>query len=63
MCRVRLENCEHQTINLDFNDITELADFMDSMEPVLNLQDIEVIDFELSPKDCQCEWCLNYQNN
>ncbi len=64
MCRIRLENSVHQIINLDFNDVQELADFMDSMEPVLNLEDIEIIDFENGDdQPCQCSWCLNYANN
>lgn len=61
MCRVKLENMDHQVINLDFNDITELADFMDAMEPVMNLEDIEVID--LTDDSCTCDWFANYMNN
>jgi len=62
MCRIKLENNTHQIINLDFNSPLELADFMDSMEPVLNLEDI-VIDLEVDEDECTCGWCEQYMNN
>lgn len=55
MCRIKLENVNHEHISLDFNDITEAADFMDWIENALNLEDIQFVDLEVEEPRCPCQ--------